>query len=178
MLIVFCGPPGVGKSTIARPVAARLRAAYLRIDTIEQALVQGFNGLDPGPVGYGVAHRVAADQLALAHDVVVDAVHPVPASRQPWIDLADETGHRCLWVETVCSDASVHRQRLLRRNLTALESAALSAQADRYEPLSLEALVLDSATQAIEQAVDAVLAYTRSRLSLGYHRAGPYMPRP
>ena len=38
MLIIFSGLPGSGKSTIARALARRLRAVYLRIDTIEQAI--------------------------------------------------------------------------------------------------------------------------------------------
>ena len=38
MLIIFSGLPGSGKSTIARALARRLGAVYLRIDTIEQAI--------------------------------------------------------------------------------------------------------------------------------------------
>ena len=38
MLIIFGGLPGSGKSTIARALALRLGAVYLRIDTIEQAI--------------------------------------------------------------------------------------------------------------------------------------------
>ena len=34
MLIVLAGLPGTGKSTIARLLAVRLKATYLRIDTI------------------------------------------------------------------------------------------------------------------------------------------------
>ncbi|EEQ16447.1 Uncharacterised protein [Yersinia frederiksenii] len=38
MLIIFSGLPGTGKSTIAHLLAERLKAVYLRIDTIEQAI--------------------------------------------------------------------------------------------------------------------------------------------
>lgn len=41
MLIIFSGLPGCGKSTIARALAKRLGAVYLRIDTIEQAIRDG-----------------------------------------------------------------------------------------------------------------------------------------
>jgi predicted kinase len=37
-LIAFAGLPGTGKTTIARELARRIGAVYLRIDTIEQAL--------------------------------------------------------------------------------------------------------------------------------------------
>lgn len=39
MLLIFGGLPGTGKSTIARLLAARLGAVWLRIDSIEQALI-------------------------------------------------------------------------------------------------------------------------------------------
>ncbi|NBU29185.1 MAG: AAA family ATPase, partial [Caulobacteraceae bacterium] len=37
-LIVFAGLPGTGKSSIARGVAEAIRAVWLRIDTLEQAI--------------------------------------------------------------------------------------------------------------------------------------------
>ncbi len=39
-LLILAGLPGVGKSTLARGVAARLKAVYLRIDSIERALAE------------------------------------------------------------------------------------------------------------------------------------------
>ncbi|GKV79057.1 hypothetical protein PEC106568_42300 [Pectobacterium carotovorum subsp. carotovorum] len=38
MLIILGGLPGTGKSTIARLLASRLNAVWLRIDSIEQSL--------------------------------------------------------------------------------------------------------------------------------------------
>jgi AAA domain len=38
-LVVFCGLPGVGKTAISRRVADQLGATFLRIDTIEAAIV-------------------------------------------------------------------------------------------------------------------------------------------
>ena len=41
MLIAFGGLPGVGKTTLAKALAKRQAAVYLRIDTIEQAVRDG-----------------------------------------------------------------------------------------------------------------------------------------
>ena len=38
-LIVFSGLPGSGKSTLARRLARHLSAVYLRVDSIEAALL-------------------------------------------------------------------------------------------------------------------------------------------
>ena len=80
-LVVFSGLPGVGKSTIARLLSARLRAAYLRVDTIEQAIRSGGVGA-VGAAGYEVANRLAVENLRLGRHVVADCVNPVAASRK------------------------------------------------------------------------------------------------
>ena len=75
MLIVFSGLPGSGKSTIAKLLATRLRAAYLRIDTVEQALLRAGTPPPIGPEGYAVALAVAEDTLRVGTPVVADAVN-------------------------------------------------------------------------------------------------------
>ena len=36
MLYIFSGLPGCGKSTVAKMLSEKLKAVYLRVDTIEQ----------------------------------------------------------------------------------------------------------------------------------------------
>ncbi len=40
MLIVFAGRPGTGKTTLSQLLASQLKAAVLRIDAIETAIVR------------------------------------------------------------------------------------------------------------------------------------------
>ena len=90
MLIAFAGLPGSGKTTIASALAQRLKAVYLRIDTVEQAL----RSADPsnaeiGPAGYIVAYEIAAENLRLGRIVVGDSVNPVQISRDSWREVAE-----------------------------------------------------------------------------------------
>lgn len=115
-LIVFAGLPGVGKTTISAMVAGRLGAALIRVDAIEAAVVSCDLAIAPvGPIGYVVAHRVAAGCLAVGTPVVVDAVNPVPAARAGWPALAGEVSAVLVLVEVVLRDEAEHRRRVDRR---------------------------------------------------------------
>jgi len=115
LLVVFTGLPGSGKSALARGVAGALGATYLRIDTIETAIVATLMPYRDNPVGYVVAEWVAADQLTGGRDVVADAVNGVAAARAGWVALAARTGATLRFVEVLCSDAAEHRRRVEAR---------------------------------------------------------------
>lgn len=114
-MVVFAGVPGSGKSVLARGVADAIGATYLRIDTIESAIVSTLMPYRDNPVGYVVAERVAADQLTGGRDVVADAVNGVAAARAGWVALAARTGAALQFVEVRCSDVAEHRRRVEAR---------------------------------------------------------------
>ena len=115
-LIVLGGLPATGKSTIASAVARRTGAVYLRVDRIEQAVVE-WTALDHpvGPVGYAIAHEIAREQLMLGLDVIVECVNPAAATRDPWLDTAAGAGASIVEVELRCSDRAEHERRVATR---------------------------------------------------------------
>ena len=84
-LIVFAGLPGVGKTHLARQLAATLHAVYLRIDALESPFTP-FGDLRD--FGYRSASNVARENLLLGHDVIIDAVNPLHCTRALFVDLA------------------------------------------------------------------------------------------
>jgi predicted kinase len=100
---------------LARGVADVVGATYLRIDTIETAIVATLMPYQDNPVGYVVAEWVAADQLSGGRDVIADAVNGVAAARGGWVALAARTGATLRFVEVLCSDAAEHRRRVESR---------------------------------------------------------------
>jgi predicted kinase len=116
MLIVFAGLPGTGKTTIARELARQIRAVYLRIDSIEQAIRE--SGVCPGSLddaGYRVAYEVALDNLRLGRTVVADSVNPIPLTRDAWHSVAEEARVPVVDIELVCSDTREHQRRVESR---------------------------------------------------------------
>jgi predicted kinase len=116
VLIVLSGLPGSGKTSLARALVAAAHAVHVRLDTVEQALVDAGAATHPvGPVGHHVARAVAGDLLRQGHLVVADGVNPLPVTRELWWDVARSAGTPWLDVEVVCGDPELHRRRVEAR---------------------------------------------------------------
>lgn len=112
-LVVFAGLPGSGKSTIARELARRTGAAWLRIDAMDQAIrASGTAPKDLRDWTYRAAQALAADNLALGRDVIGDAVNDCREARDGWQAAGARAGAQVLWLEIVCSDPVLHRRRV------------------------------------------------------------------
>ena len=116
VLVVVGGLPASGKSTIGERLARLVRAPYLRVDRIEQAIVRYSTLEHPvGVAGYAVAYALASEQLTLGLDVVVECVNPVAVTRDAWVAIAAAADAAVLEVEVICSDPAEHRRRVLNR---------------------------------------------------------------
>jgi predicted kinase len=160
MLIVFSGLPGTGKTTLARALAARRGAVYLRIDVIEQALRNAGMG-DVGAAGYGVAQALAESNLALGRAVVADCVNPVAESRAGWHAVARRAECAVLDVEVVCSDPAEHRRRVEGRESDIpglVPPTWLSVARHEYETWATARLVVNTAALSPNAAVALIEA--------------------
>jgi len=169
MFIILAGLPGTGKSTIARDLAIRLGAVYLRIDTIEQA-IRSAGPTDVGPAGYFVAYRLAADNLRLGRAVIADSVNPLHITRDAYRQVALEAGAGCLDVEVICSDLRAHRQRVESRQPEIkglVPPTWVEVQSHHYEAWDRPHLVLDSAVLSVAQSVEAIAAALAAAGSVG-----------
>ena len=160
MLIVFGGLPGTGKTTLARELSRRLSAAYLRIDTLEQAILQSAVTCDVGPAGYIAGYAVALDNLTHGVTVVADSVNALAITRDSWIKVAGQTDTPFVEVEVICSDEVEHRRRVEMRepDIPGHMPPTWQDVLDRtYEPWSRKHIVIDTAGIPISQAVDELV---------------------
>jgi predicted kinase len=159
--VVLGGLPGTGKSTIAVPLAKALGAAYLRIDTIEQALRDSGEMRELGGAGYYVAMAVARDQLRLGLTTIAECVNPEAFTRDLWRDVAFGANSALLEVELVCSDDAEHERRVTTRivDVPNLVIPTWQEVLERgYEPWKRERLVVDTAVVGVEESVATIVA--------------------
>lgn len=164
-LFVFSGLAGTGKSTLARQVAQRHRAVYLRIDTVEAALLNaGCRGVSVE--GYAVGYAVAEDNLRLGLSVVADCVNPLGVTRAAWAGVAQRTASQLTNIEVTCSDAEEHRRRVDARWEDAQQHLPRWSPPDwdtvqesvwKYESWQTPRIVLDTAYRTPQENFAALL---------------------
>lgn len=162
VLVVVGGLPATGKSTVAHALAERTHTPYLRVDRVEQAIVEWSSLSHPvGPVGYAVAHQLAAEQLILELDVIVECVNPVAMTRDSWIETGRSSNAAVVEVEVICSDPLEHRRRVEGRasDVAGLVKPIWAEVLERdYESWVRPHLVLDTAILSVQAAVERILA--------------------
>lgn len=167
VLVVIGGLPGSGKSTVATALARATSIPYVRVDRIEQAVVDWTSLAHPvGPVGYAVAHALADEQLRLGLDVVVECVNPVAVTRDAWPATAGAAGAGLVEVEVVCSDQVEHRRRVEERvsDVARLVKPTWAEVLARdYEPWGRPRVVVDTASTSVAAAVRQIAAAADAR---------------
>lgn len=165
-LIAFSGLPGVGKSSIARALARRIAAVYLRVDSIETALRRSVLRIHPAEdAGYLALAAVAKDNLEQGLDVIADTVNPLALTRRLWAETASAAGARLVDVEVLCSDQDEHRRRVEERHRRcgAPETPNWeTVRRRRYEPWTEPRITVDSFAMSIAECV-AAIAEARKR---------------
>ena len=167
MLIIFGGLPGTGKTTLCRALALRLAAVHLRIDTIEQAILN--SSIAPASVeeaGYLVGYALAEDNLRLGRTVIADSVNPLRVTRDTWLRVAKEAGVEAIEVEVICSDGAEHRRRIETRGSDIAGHQLPSWQevvAREYEPWDSASAVIDTVRESLEDSLTKICGLRREQ---------------
>ena len=167
-LIVLSGLPGSGKSVLAESLSRALSVPMFSIDPIEAAMWRaGLAKTETGDAAYEVARALADEHLRLRHSVIVDAVNPVEGPRAAWRNLAAKHRVSLKIIECVCSDETMHRQRIEGRvrsiaGTHELTWSSLLQRRAEYEAWTDPRLVLDTSRTSPAQLHAQALNYARA----------------
>jgi predicted kinase len=170
ILYIFSGLPATGKTTLAKIIARRLHAVYIRIDTIEQGLRDLCNYNVQGE-GYRLAYRLVEDNLIIGNNVVADQCNPYELTRNEWNNVAIKNNCEYINIEIICSNKTEHKNRVENRKAE-IENIQLPTweeiikrESDKnypayYEPWKEEHIIIDTANKSIEECVKELMEKT------------------
>lgn len=160
-LIAFSGLPASGKSTVARALAERTGAIWLRVDSMDAAIwASGTAPPDLLDWTYRAAQAVAEDNLRLGRDVIGDCVNDWLEAREGWEAAGRRAGARVVWIEVICSDLAEHRRRVETRSADppGLKPPDWPAVAARdMHPWDRPRLTVDTAGRDVSECVEQLL---------------------
>lgn len=163
MLIIFSGLPAVGKTSVAKCLAKKIKATYLRIDTIENAISNAKLTIkEVGPAGYFVGYSVAKENLSLGLAVIADSTNLLQITREAWKNVAISSGVSFLEIELICSNREEHIRRVVSRenDIPGLHLPSWQEIIDReHEAWSREHITIDTSTTTIDEAVEIIIQY-------------------
>ena len=151
-VVVMCGLPATGKSTVAGTLAGRIGAAYVSSDIVRKQLARidprerageafraGLYAPEMTERTYDELRRRAREHLDAGRAVVIDAMHGRASERAAARALAAERGFPCLIVELRLDEAQA-RARIAGREDDPLRTSdatedVYASQRDRFEPV-------------------------------------------
>lgn len=165
MLYIFGGLPGSGKTTLSSALARELRATYLRVDVVEQAMRDTGKTIEGGE-GYNVCYAIASQNLKLGLDVIADTVNPIQITREAWRNVADSLGLPYVEIEVICTDENEHRHRIETRaaDIPGFVLPTWEKVKDRkYDVWDREHIVIDTAHHSVEESLNTLYKQLNKR---------------
>jgi predicted kinase len=159
--VVLCGPPGAGKSHLARALAARHPFAHLDSDRLRRALVN-WPAYSPAESArlFAAYHEVMDRLLARGVSVICDATNLKEIYRRPLYAISEKRNAKLVIVQ-VESPRQVVEQRLDQRLAGAASHDSSEAGRDIYERMLAEAEPIQRAHIVVEASGDISAAVER-----------------
>ncbi len=162
MLIIICGLPGTGKTTLAKAVAEKINAVYLNSDSIRMSMLEEREYTEEEKKRVYEAMFVEAEkQLTEGKNVVLDATFYKKELRETAEGVAKKADVGFFIVECVTHE-DLLKERIFKRKKEESESEAdfevYKKVKTQFEPIEKEHLAVDTSL-SLEKQVELVEKY-------------------
>lgn len=160
VLVVVCGLPGVGKSTVAAEVADRVDGRRLRTDVVRKEILPDpqYTPEETGMV-YGELFRRAYEVVGAGTSVVLDGTFKNRTFRRRAAALAEELGVEFLLFHVVC-ETEVVRERIAARegDVSDADFEVHTTLREQFEPIEVDHVTVDN-SDGLDRTLREVRAY-------------------
>lgn len=148
MLVLVCGLPGTGKSTIARNLASRMNAAILRTDSVRKELIEKPEYSDEEKeLVYRTTLLIAKYLLSAGKSVIIDGTFYKKSLRARAYEVAEKTGSALEIIECTCPEDVIIKRMKRRKGREALSDADYEVYRkikEEFEPIERKHVVIDT----------------------------------
>lgn len=170
-LVLFSGPPGVGKSSLSYQLSRRTGWALLPVDCLDRTLESvGLTG-HPPTTAYHLMLALAEVNLRNGVSVILDAVFPKEEFRAHALEMTERWNANLFPVVCQCSDRELWRARVENRGLvvagwTPVDWEGAQNVSSYYEKWITPHLLIDAA-ESFEKNLSRVVDYVASSADRG-----------
>lgn len=158
-LVVVCGLPGVGKSTVAERVADRIDGERLRSDAVRKALFEepSYTDAETATV-YATLLDRARERVASGTSVVLDATFADARFRADAREMGESFAGAFTLVEVVCKESVVKRRIERRDGISDADFEVHLQFKQAFDDIETDHVVIDNAgpeAETLAQVDDA-----------------------
>lgn len=157
-LIVVCGLPGVGKTTVARRIAERADATILRTDAVRKELFSDPDYTDEENAAvYAELLSRAADVLREDGTIVLDATFAESSNREDARAVAEELDVPFELVKVECASDVVEERIQQRDGLSDADFEIHCLFREEFDPIEIDHETVDNSgpeTETLDQVDD------------------------
>ena len=168
-MVIFCGVPGSGKTTIARILSEKLRGSvHIQADTIRHMIARPNYGGPESAFVYDSCVRVAKEALRRGRPAILDGTFARSAHRARALSELRGLCGRCVFVHVFCSMSTAEMRNASRRDVVPRERLR-GIYASFEEPLN--AIRIDTDSRSAEESAAIILTAATSERHGGEHSA-------
>ena len=162
LLIIVLGLPGTGKSTFAKALAKKIKAAHLNTDKIRARLgLRGKYDQETKSMIYQQMLSLARMKLKDNHQVIIDGTFSSNEWRKKILGLADEFSCMISWFVMEADEAIIQERISKKRQYSEADFSVYKKVRNSYDPILYPNLVLHSDRYSVDEMIEKALNYLK-----------------